>query len=344
MELRPLGHSKINVSKICLGTMTWGEQNTQAQAHDQLDLALDFGINFIDTAEMYPVPPMKETCHATETIIGLWKTLHSKRDQIILATKVVGPGFEWIRGGARLTRGHVRKALEDSLKRLQTDYIDLYQVHWPDRHTNFFGARGFAPPIEQEQSTPIEETLSELASLQKEGKIREIGLSNETPWGVHEWLRLAAQGVGPRPVSIQNPYSLLNRLYEVGLAEFSYREKIGLLPYSPLAFGMLTGKYDDGAKPENSRLTLFDRFTRYNNPKAKEAAKAYNQLAKSSGLTPAQMALAFVTSRHFTTSTIIGATTLPQLAENLSSTTVNLSDDILNEIERIYTQNPNPAP
>ncbi|PIP91409.1 MAG: NADP(H)-dependent aldo-keto reductase [Bdellovibrionales bacterium CG12_big_fil_rev_8_21_14_0_65_38_15] len=344
MELRPLGHSNIKVSKICLGTMTWGEQNTQEEAHDQLDLALDFGVNFIDTAEMYPVPPMKETCHATEQIIGLWKTLHSKRDQIILATKVVGPGFEWIRGGPRLTRGQVRKALEDSLKRLQTDYIDLYQVHWPDRHTNFFGSRGFTPPEGEEQSTPIQETLSELAALQKEGKIREFGLSNETAWGVHEWLRLADQGVGPRPVSIQNPYSLLNRLFEVGLAEFSYREKVGLLAYSPLAFGMLTGKYDNGAKPKNARLTLFDRFTRYNNEKAKEAAKDYNDLAKSVGLTPAQMALAFVTSRHFTTSNIIGATTMAQLAENLSSATVNLSEDVLNEIEKIYALNPNPAP
>ncbi len=191
MELRQLGHSDIKVSKICLGTMTWGQQNTQEQAHAQLDMALDHGVNFIDTAEMYPVPPMPETCHATEMIIGLWKKLHTHRDKIILATKVVGPGFEWIRGGPRLTRGQVREALEQSLKRLQTDYIDLYQVHWPDRHTNFFGSRGFSLPEGEEQSTPIEETLSELAALQKEGKIREIGLSNETPWGVHEWLRLA---------------------------------------------------------------------------------------------------------------------------------------------------------
>tara|TARA_R110000868_G_scaffold269233_2_gene528611 strand:+ start:19400 stop:20434 length:1035 start_codon:yes stop_codon:yes gene_type:complete len=344
MELRPLGHSDIKVSKICLGTMTWGEQNTLEQAHAQLDMAMDHGVNFIDTAEMYPVPPMKETCHKTEEIIGHWKKLHSNRDQIILATKVVGPGFEWIRGGPRLTKQHVRQALEDSLKRLQTDYVDLYQVHWPDRHTNFFGKRGFAPPEGQEQSTPIEETLAVLAELVKEGKIREIGLSNETPWGVSQWLKLADAGVGPRPVTIQNPYSLLNRLYENGLAEFSYRENIGLLPYSPLAFGMLTGKYDDGAKPQNARLTLFDRFTRYNNEKATAAAKAYNTLAKDHNLTPAQMALAFVNSRHFTTSTIIGATTLEQLSENLSSEQINLSAQVLEEIELIYNNNPNPAP
>jgi len=344
MEVHQLGHSDIKVSKICLGTMTWGEQNTLSEAHAQLDMAIDYGVNFIDTAEMYPVPPMKETCHKTEEIIGHWKKLHSNRDQIILATKVVGPGFEWIRGGPRLTKVQVRQALEDSLKRLQTDYVDLYQVHWPDRHTNFFGKRGFAPPEGQEQSTPVLETLSVLADLVKEGKIREIGLSNETPWGVHEWLKHADAGVGPRPVSIQNPYSLLNRLYEVGLAEFSFRENIGLLPYSPLAFGMLTGKYDDGAKPQNARLTLFDRFTRYNNAKATQAAKAYNTLAKDHGLTPAQMALAFVTSRHFTTSTIIGATTLEQLKENLSSDEVKLSAQVLEEIELIASNNPNPAP
>lgn len=344
MELRPLGDTNIKVSQICLGTMTWGEQNSLDQAHTQLDMALDHGVNFIDTAEMYPVPPMKETYSKTEEIIGQWKTLHAKRDQIILATKVVGPGFEYVRGGARLTKSQVKEAFESSLKRLQTDYVDLYQVHWPDRHTNFFGNRAFSPPQGEEQSTPIAETLTALKELVTEGKIRQIGLSNETPWGLHEWLRLADAGVGPRPVSIQNPYSLLNRLYENGLAEFSYREKVGLLAYSPLGFGMLTGKYDKGAKPQNSRLTLYDRFTRYNNVKSKEAAQAYNELAHAHELTPAQMALAFVTSRPFTTSTIIGATTTEQLAENLSSIEVKFSPQLLQDIEAIHNSNPDPAP
>lgn len=344
MQKRKLGTSDLLVSKICLGTMTWGEQNTCKDAHQQLDFAFERGVNFIDTAEMYPVPPKAETCQKTEEFIGSWENLQKNRDQIILATKVVGPGFEWIRGGPRLTKAQVTKALEDSLKRLNVDYVDLYQVHWPDRHTNYFGKRGFTQPEADEEITPIAETLLALAELVKAGKIRHIGLSNETPWGLAQWLKLADQGLGPRPVSVQNPYSLLNRQYEIGMAEFSYRENIGLLPYSPLAFGMLTGKYDGVEKPKNARLTLFDRFTRYNSENARKAAKAYNTLAKQHGLTPAQMALAFVTSRFFTTSTIIGATTLLQLEENLSSASVNLSPEIMAEIESIHALIPDPAP
>lgn len=344
MELRNLGSSSIKVSKLCLGTMTWGDQNTQAEAHEQLDFAFNNGINFIDTAEMYPVPPQGKTVHRTEEYIGNWKALHQKRDQIILATKVVGPGFAWIRNGPRLTKDHVITALENSLKRLKTDYIDLYQVHWPDRHTNYFGKRGFTLPIGEEEQTPIAETLMALAQLVKDGKIREIGLSNETPWGLYQWLKLADQGLGPRPQTIQNPYSLLNRQYEIGLAEFSYREQIGLLPYSPLAFGVLTGKYDQGKNPANTRLTLFDRFTRYNSSNARMAAEKYNELARANQMTPAQMALAFVTSRHFTNSTIIGATTLEQLKENISSADVQLSNSLLEQIEQIHQLIPDPAP
>lgn len=344
MERRLLGTSGLKVSKLCLGTMTWGEQNTIEEAHAQLDFALDRGINFIDTAEMYPVPPMAETCHRTEEYIGKWERLHRERDKIILATKVVGPGFPWIRGGPRLTKAHVFEALENSLRRLKTDYIDLYQVHWPDRCTNFFGARGFFPPPKDEQLTPISETLEALNELVKQGKIRHIGLSNETPWGVYQWLKLADQGVGPCPVSIQNPYSLLNRLYEVGLAEFSYRENIGLLPYSPLAFGVLSGKYDGGKKPEGARLTKFTHFSRYNSENSRRAAEQYSELARANNLTPAQLALAFATSRFFTASTIIGATNLEQLEENISSAEVNLSPEVLEKIEAIHNSNPNPAP
>src|SRR5690606_9024517 len=264
MQMRPLGKSGLNVSKICLGTMTWGEQNTESEAHAQLDYAFDHGINFIDTAEMYPVPPMAKTCHRTEEYIGRWDKLQTARDKIILATKVVGPGFEWIRGGPRLTKEHVIKACEDSLRRLNVEVIDLYQVHWPDRETNYFGKRGFTKPESNEDTTPIEHTLVALQELIKAGKIRHFGLSNETPWGFSRWLKLADQGLGPRPVSVQNPYSLLNRQYEVGMAEFSYRENIPLLPYSPLAFGVLSGKYDNQQQPKQARLIKFDRFTRYN--------------------------------------------------------------------------------
>jgi aryl-alcohol dehydrogenase-like predicted oxidoreductase len=338
--------SNLKVSSICLGTMTWGEQNTEAQAHEQLDYALSQGINFIDTAEMYSVPPRAETYGLTETYIGTWLKKRSDRDKIILATKVAGPGkiANHVRGGPRLNRENIRKAIEDSLQRLQTDYIDLYQVHWPDRSTNFFGQLGYTHN-EDEESTPIEETLAALGELVKEGKIRYVGVSNETPWGVMTYLKLAELHNLPRIVTIQNPYNLLNRTYEVGLAEISHREQVGLLAYSPLAFGVLSGKYLGGARPAGARITLFERFDRYTkNEYAIKATEAYVQLAQKHGLDPAQMALAYVNSRSFLTSNIIGATTMAQLKADIASIDLELDDDVLEAIEAIHQQHPNPCP
>jgi aryl-alcohol dehydrogenase-like predicted oxidoreductase len=326
--------------------MTWGEQNTEAQAHEQLDYALSQGINFIDTAEMYSVPPRAETYGLTETYIGTWLKKRSDRDKIILATKVAGPGkiANHVRGGPRLNRENIRKAIEDSLQRLQTDYIDLYQVHWPDRSTNFFGQLGYTHN-EDEESTPIEETLAALGELVKEGKIRYVGVSNETPWGVMTYLKLAELHNLPRIVTIQNPYNLLNRTYEVGLAEISHREQVGLLAYSPLAFGVLSGKYLGGARPAGARITLFERFDRYTkNEYAIKATEAYVQLAQKHGLDPAQMALAYVNSRSFLTSNIIGATTMAQLKADIASIDLELDDDVLEAIEAIHQQHPNPCP
>lgn len=345
MEKRILGRTDLSVSLICLGTMTWGEQNTEAEAFEQLDYALDHGINFIDAAEMYPVPPRAETQGLTETYLGNWLKARGRRQDLVLASKVAGPGngLNYLRGGPRLTREHIEQALNDSLKRLQTDYIDLYQVHWPDRNTNFFGKLGYQHDAD-EQATPIEETLDALAAQVKAGKIRHIGLSNETPWGTMRYLELAERRGLPRIVSIQNPYNLLNRTYEAGMAEISHRENAGLLAYSPLGFGVLTGKYLGGRKPEGARLTLYSRFSRYNSPQVEKAAQAYVDLAREHGLSPAQLALAFVNSRPFLTSNIIGATSMPQLEENLASHEVRLSDTVMERIEdihRIYTY---PAP
>ncbi|HEX5513324.1 MAG TPA: NADP(H)-dependent aldo-keto reductase [Gammaproteobacteria bacterium] len=346
MEYRRLGQTDLKVSAICLGTMTWGEQNTEAEAHAQLDYALAQGINFIDTAEMYPVPPKAETQGRTEAYIGSWLAARGRRDDVILASKVAGPGngLTHIRDGrTRFTEAAIREALEGSLKRLQTDYLDLYQLHWPDRRTNFFGQLGYSP-TEEKQPPHMEETLTALAKLVQEGKIRHIGLSNETPWGVMRFLAAAEQLGLPRVVSIQNPYNLLNRTYEVGLAEVSHREQVGLLAYSPLAFGMLSGKYLDGARPENARITLFSRFTRYLNEQGQRAIAEYVTLARQQGLSPAQMALAFVTSRPFVTSNIIGATSLTQLEENIASVALTLPDEVLAGIEAIHTRQPNPCP
>lgn len=346
MEYRQLGQTDIQVSAICLGTMTWGEQNTEAEAHAQLDYALAQGINFIDVAEMYPVPPRPETQGRTETYLGNWLQARGKRDDIILATKISGPGngLAHIRDGrTRFTEPVIRAALEGSLQRLQTDYVDLYQLHWPDRRTNFFGQLGFAK-LEEEQPPHVEETLSALAKLVEEGKIRHIGLSNETPWGAMSFLAAAERLGLPRVVSIQNPYNLLNRSYEIGLAEVSLREQVGLLAYSPLAFGMLSGKYLDGARPAGARITLFSRFTRYLNAEGQQAMAEYVALAREHGLSPAQMALAYVTSRPFVTSNIIGATTLEQLEENIGSLPLTLSEEVLAGIEAIHTRQPNPCP
>ena len=344
MKYNKLGTSDLEVSKICLGTMTWGEQNTETEAHEQLDYALDQGINFFDTAEMYPVPPSEETYTLTEQYIGTWEKLKTQRDKIILATKVAGPSFfPHIRGNSRFNKEHITKAIEGSLKRLNVDYLDLYQLHWPDRSTNYFGQRGYIHN-ENEEMTPILETLEVLATLKAEGKVRHFGLSNETPWGTMKFLELATKHNLPRMVSIQNPYSLLNRTFEIGLSEVAHREQVDLLAYSPLAFGVLSGKYLNGQQPTGARLTLWERFSRYSNEQATNATEAYVNLAKKYGLSPVQMALSFVTSRAFIGSNIIGATTMAQLKENIASINVELSDDILDEIEAIHTRWPNPAP
>lgn len=345
MQYRQLANTDIKVSELCLGTMTFGEQNSEKEAHEQLDFALDKGINFFDTAEMYPVPPRKETYSLTEQYIGNWPKLKSHRQQIILATKVLGPSNNsYVRdGNPRLNRKNITEALENSLQRLKTDYIDLYQLHWPDRNTNFFGKLGYVHD-EKETATPIEETLSVLADLQKSGKVRHFGLSNETPWGVMRYLHLAETKGLPRMVSIQNPYNLLNRSYEIGLAEISHRESIGLLAYSPMAFGALSGKYRNDQQPQGARLTRWQRFGRYKNPQAVEATEKYCRLAEKMELSPAQMALAFVTTRSFVTSNIIGATSITQLKENIASAHIKLDDATLKEIETIHQQIPNPAP
>ncbi|MDN3555410.1 NADP(H)-dependent aldo-keto reductase [Halomonas maura] len=343
MQTRPLGTTGIDVSRLCLGTMTFGEQNTEAEAHEQLDRAVAFGINFIDTAEMYPVPPRAETQGRTEAYIGSWLKARGSRDDVIIATKASGPGLEHVRGGPRLTREHLRQAIDDSLARLQTDYVDLYQLHWPDRRTNFFGRLGYQHD-EEEDATDLEESLAALQELVQAGKVRAVGLSNETPWGVMRALRLAETLGLPRVASVQNPYSLLNRTFEVGLAEIAHRESVGLLAYSPLAFGKLSGKYLDGARPANARLTLYERFQRYSTPLADEATRAYVDLAREHGLDPAQMALAFVNSRGFLTSNIIGATTMDQLESDLGSESLRLDEDVLDAIEAIHQRYPNPCP
>jgi aryl-alcohol dehydrogenase-like predicted oxidoreductase len=350
MEYRQLGHSDLKVSVISLGTMTWGEQNTEAEAHSQLDLALERGVNFIDTAEMYPVPPKPETQGRTEAYIGTWLAKGGKRDKIVLASKAAGPASDPKRPGhirdgrPHFDRKNLTQALEDSLKRLKTDYLDLYQLHWPDRNANYFGQLAYPWQPDAEGSTPIEETLAVLKEFVDAGKVRTIGLSNETPWGVAQFLN-AAKNLGlPRVVSIQNPYSLLNRIYEIGLSEFSHREGVGLLAYSPLAFGVLSGKYLNGVRPAGARLTLFDRFTRYNSAQAEAATAEYVALARKHGLPPAQLALAFVNTRPFVTSNIIGATSIAQLEENLGSIDVQLSPAVLAEIEAIHQRQPNPAP
>ena len=346
MQLRPLGNTDLSVSVICLGTMTWGEQNTEADAHEQLSFALDKGINFIDTAEMYAVPARAETAGLTEQYIGTWLKARGKRDDVILATKVVGrsDGFGYLRPGERkLDRKNIETAIDDSLKRLQTDYVDLYQLHWPDRSTNFFGKLGYEHQPE-DNSIPLEETLGVLQDLVKAGKVRHIGLSNETPWGTMRCLQLSETHKLPRVVSVQNPYNLLNRTYEIGLAEVSIREQCGLLAYSPLGFGALSGKYLDGRKPEGRRLTLFPQFKRYLTPEGIKATSRYVALARQYGLDPAQMALAYVNSRPFVTSNIIGATTMTQLKSNIESAHIELSAELLQGIDAIHSDFPNPCP
>jgi aryl-alcohol dehydrogenase-like predicted oxidoreductase len=344
VKLRPLGRTGLQVSVAGLGTMTWGEQNTESQAHEQLDYALAQGVNFIDAAEMYPVPPKAETQGRTEQYLGTWLKARRNRERVVLATKVTGPAdMPWLRGGPRPSRGQLRAALEASLRRLQTDHVDLYQVHWPDRSTNFFGRLGYEHR-DGERAVPIEETLEALAALVKEGKARHVGVSNETPWGLAEYLRLARERGGPRVASIQNPYNLLNRSFEVGLAEFAHREEIGLLAYSPLAFGVLSGKYLGGARPAGARLTLFSRFQRYTGERVERAVREYAALARAHGLDPAQMALAYVMSRPFTASTLVGATTMAQLRDDIAAASLAMPAEVIAGIENIHRDHSNPAP
>ncbi len=347
MHYRKLGRTGLSVSLIGLGTMTFGEQNSEKEAFAQLDFATGQGVNLIDTAEMYAVPPRAETFGSTETIIGKWLKRSSQRENVVLATKVCGPCGDWLphvrNGQARLDRHNISKAINDSLKRLQTDYIDLYQLHWPERKTNFFGKLGYVHDPE-DRPVPIIETLQLLNDLVKEGKIRHVGLSNETAWGVMRYLQLSDCLQMPRVASIQNPYSLLNRSFEVGLAEVAHREDVNLLAYSPLGFGVLSGKYQQGARPEGARLSLFPDYNRYSNPQAEAATSAYVALAKQHGLDPAQMALAYVNSRPFVASNLIGATTMEQLKSNIASIDLRLGDEVLDGIEAIHQQYPNPSP
>jgi aryl-alcohol dehydrogenase-like predicted oxidoreductase len=344
VEYGTLGDSDLKVSRVGLGTMTWGEQNSEADAHEQMDYALAQGVSFFDAAEMYPVPPRAETQGRTESFIGSWLAKTKNRSRIVLASKVTGPAdFSWIRGGPRLDRASVIAACNGSLKRLRTDVIDLYQVHWPSRPTNYFGKLGYVP-AETTPSVPVEETLSALAELQRQGKVRHVGVSNETPWGVGEYLRLHRDKSLPRIVSIQNPYSLLNRSFEIGLAEFAHREHLPLIAYSPLAFGVLSGKFLDGAKPPKARVTLFSRFSRYSGEQAHAATREYVALARKHGLDPAQMALAFVHGRPFVASMLVGATTMEQLKTDIGSHAIALGAEVEQELEAIHKRFTIPCP
>jgi len=346
MPYNQLGESDLKVSDISLGTMTYGQQNTIEEAHQQLDYAIAHGINFIDAAEMYPVPTKAETYGLTEKYIGEWLK-NQQRDQIILATKIAGPGrgFQWVRGGAKaIDRDNIKQAVDDSLNRLQTDYIDLYQIHWPDRYVPRFGQTVFDPD-QVGETVPIVEQLEVFADVIKAGKIRYIGLSNETPWGVAQFSNAAKQLGLPKVVSIQNAYNLINRGFDSALAEAVYYEKIGLLAYTPLGFGLLTGKYLNNSKPEKARITLFEGFgQRYRKPNVKDAVAAYIEIAQRYQISPAQLAIAFVRSRWFVASTIIGATTLEQLKENIESVNIVLTKEILAEIDAVSDRYPNPAP
>ena len=346
MEYTFLPKTDIRVSNICLGTMTWGRQNTEAEGHAQMDYALSQGVNFFDTAELYPIPAHKDRYALTEKIIGNWFRKTGKRKEVVLATKIAGPApFTRFIRTSGFHPDAIREAVEGSLDRLQMDYIDLYQLHWPERSTNYFGKRGFPMDPEDPWEDNIPEVLETLGALVREGKIRHVGLSNETPWGVMRFLEEVTKNPDlPRMITIQNPYSLLNRLFEVGLSEISIRSEIGLLAYSPLGFGTLSGKYLGGKKPENARVTLFPNYSRYSGQNAMEATQAYKDIADRHGLTLAQMSLAFVNSRPFLTSNIIGATTMEQLRENIGSIEVKLEAEVVREIESVHETLPNPAP
>lgn len=326
--------------------MTWGKQNTEAEAFEQMDYALEQGVNFFDTAELYPIPAHPDRYAHTEIIIGNWLKKTGNRDKVVLASKIAGraPLTKFIRETG-FSRESIIEAVEGSLQRLQTDHLDLYQLHWPERSTNYFGQRGYTHDPSDHWEDNIHQVLETLSELIAEGKIGQVGLSNETPWGVMRFLEEGKVHIKlPRMITIQNPYSLLNRLFEVGLSEISMRSKIGLLAYSPLGFGVLSGKYLGGKQPADARITLFPNYNRYSNDNAVEATRKYAALAADHGLTPAQMALAFVNSRPFVTSNIIGATTMEQLKENIGSADIELTDEVLKGIEKIHSQTPNPAP
>ena len=345
MNYKKLGNTDINLSTICLGTMTWGEQNSQEEGFQQMDYALDQGVNFWDTAELYSIPPKAETFGHTEIIIGNWFKKTKKRKQVILATKVCGPMRSYVRGGGnQYGVKNITEALEGSLKRLQTDYIDLYQLHWPERNTNMFGRLGYEHNDVGDWNK-FEDILGNLKKFVDAGKIRHVGLSNETPWGTKKFLEVAKEKRLPRMMSVQNPYNLLNRTYEVGLAEISIRDQIGLLAYSPLAIGYLTGKYRNNQIPKKSRLDVDrDFWTRYNKPNAEKAVEAYYQIAKKNNIDMAQMSLKFCEIQPFVTSVIIGATTMEQLKTDIESVNVKLTDEIIKEINEVQKIYPNPCP
>ena len=338
-------HTEIKVSKICLGTMTWGNQNSEKEAFEQLDFSVDRGVNFIDTAELYPVPAEAKTSGRTSEIIGKWLTNKKNRDKLVIATKIAGPGdyTKHIRTGG-FSPTSIKDAIHKSLKRLQTDYIDLYQLHWPERSTNFFGIRDYKHNYNEKWNDNFNEILNSLYGFVKEGKIRNIGISNEKSWGAMRYIEESNKCNLPRVVTIQNAYSLLNRPFEGDLAEISIREGIGLLAYSPLGFGVLTGKYINGTASDNSRLKLFPRFSRYSSTEATNATKEYLKIALDNNLSLTQMSLAFVNQQSFVTSNIIGATNLKQLAENISSIEVTLGDDVLSKINEVHSKIPNPSP
>ena len=345
MKFKKLGNTDIDVSLICLGTMTWGTQNSEKEAFEQMDYSFEQGVNFFDTAEIYSVPPTADTYGKTEEMIGNWFEKRKNRKKIILASKVAGPRCDWIRGGKNnYNEKNIGEAIDGSLRRLKTDYIDLYQLHWPERSTNCFGVKEFNVDEEEKEWNNFESILQVLEKYIKNGKIRYIGMSNETPYGLSKYLELSKSKNLPRMMSVQNPYSLVNRTYEIGMSEISIRDKCGLLVYYPLAAGALSGKYRNGQMPKNSRQALFKGWERMINPLAMKAYDEYYKLAKEYNITMVQLAQAFVNSRPFVTSNIIGATTMEQLKENIKSVNIELTNEILDKINLIHKNNPNPAP
>lgn len=346
MQYSTLGTTDIKVSKICLGTMTFGNQNTEKEGHEQLDYALDNGVNFIDTAEMYAIPSSKETQGSTERIIGTWLKNRSDRDKIVLATKVTGPSanMTYIRNPLQFDKTSILSAIDGSLKRLQTDYVDLYQLHWPERPMNFFGQRSYPAGLEDRWEDNFLDVLQTLQTLIDDGKIRHFGISNESAWGTMRMLHLADKHNLSSPMSIQNPYSLLNRTFETNLSEVAMREKVGLLAYSPLGFGMLTGKYHTETPPSDGRITVFKNYNRYSSEQCRDATGQYIAIAKKYGVSMTHLALAFINTRPFTTANIIGATKMSQLKENIESINIKISKEMLKEINAVHNAIPNPAP